>query len=139
MTPPSSDDDLLRGNLLRERERHILRRQSNWILLALLPGLLAVPLWWDWVPVAKFFDFPPQGPPRVIPWDNAAFLLPNLALVIWLAYCSIRLVLTRREGTVLGGIGLSIALFLLFAAVNAVIFVALYFASCTVRIKFSGP
>jgi hypothetical protein len=136
MTPPTSDDDLL-----REMEHYTLRLRKRrvWLWMSLLPGPLAVPLWWDWVPVDKFFGFSQYGPPRVIRWDNAAFLVSNLALVLWLAWCSIRLMLTRREGTVLGGIGLSIALFLLFAAVNAVIFVGLYFASCTVMIKFSGP
>lgn len=125
--------------MIREMEDRILmRRQSKWIWMGLLPGLLAVPLWWDFPPLPNIGGISPQGPPTVIPWDNAAFLLSNLALVLWLAYCSIRLVQTRREGSVLWGVGLSIALFLLFAAVNAVIFVGLFFASCAVIVKLHG-
>ena len=115
----------------------LMRRRSNWIWLSFIPGLLAVPLWWDDVPLPNFGS--PQGPPRVIPWDNPGFVLPNLALVLWLAYCSIRLAQTRRERSVLGDIWRSIALFLLFAAVNWVIFAGLFFASCTVMLKLGGP
>lgn len=118
--------------------RALMRQQSSWILLGLLPGLLALPLWWDWVPLPNF-GISPQGPPRVIPRKNAAFLVPNLALVLWQAYCSARLAMTRRERSVLGDIWRSISLFLVFTAVNWVIFVGVFFASCTVYIKLTGP
>ena len=57
----------------------LMRRRSFWIWMGLIPGLLAVPLWWKIFPelldLGPKFGISPVGPPPKIHWDNAAFLL----------------------------------------------------------------
>ena len=102
---------------------HAVRRPRRyWIWMGLMPGLLAVPLCWMILLL---------GDKLLRPWQNL-LMVAQLGMVLWVGYCSLQLVKTRREASLPERIGLGIGLFLLFGVVNVATFYALFLASCAV-------
>lgn len=119
MTPPTSHDDLL-----REMERHELRRRRRyWILMSFLVGL----------PLATLFLFLGMSitnggkDTRVLKWIGAA-----LPLLWWQLVCSVNVLRTFRSLSLAAVRGGAILLTPVLAALHAAIVIGLFWAGCMI-------
>lgn len=102
---------------------HLRRRKRRfWIWMGLMPGILYTVMMW--------LVFMPGG--RWMRPSQELYTMLFYGLIAWIGYCAIRLMMTKREVSVPGGIGLSIGIFVLLMLLNLVEFHVLFWASCAV-------
>lgn len=115
MTPPPSDDDLL-----REREQYTLRRQKRrfWLWMSLLPGMVLGVL----TAAAVMMDR----------WQDDYTGLVVLAVAGWVWYCLQRVIPAQQHWSPGQKTAAWIGLFVLLMMLNAVLFTGLLFGTCMV-------
>lgn len=112
MTPPPSDDDLL-----REMELHALRRRRRyWLWMSLLPGLVLGPL----TAVAALTER----------WREDYSGLLVLVAVGWVGFCLARVIPQQRHWSPSQKTAAWIGLFALLMMLNAALFTGLFFGTC---------